>query len=76
MALNPQQQYALAQAIGYNLYNQIIQATPRKTCGDCKKWMCSSLCPKEQNINGGNKEPSCNQPACNDFEDKETTHNG
>lgn len=36
-------------------------------CGDCAKWMCSSLCPQEKNVNGRNEGPSCNGRICSDF---------
>ncbi len=36
-------------------------------CGDCDKWMKSSLCPREKNVNGRNKGPSCGAYICGQF---------
>lgn len=48
------------------------QASMRKlatTCGDCDKWMKSSECPAEKNVNGRNHGPSCNAPKCSQFKE-------
>lgn len=37
------------------------------TCGDCSKWMKSSQCPAERNVNGRNVGPSMNAPRCAAF---------
>lgn len=36
-------------------------------CGDCDKWMKSRQCPKEYNVNGRNRGPSCNDHKCSQF---------
>lgn len=36
-------------------------------CGDCDKWMKSSECPREKNVNGMTRGPSINAPICNQF---------
>lgn len=43
-------------------------------CGDCDKWMKSSQCPKEHNVNGYSRGPSYSTPICKEFvEGKSTT---
>jgi hypothetical protein len=37
------------------------------TCGDCDKWMKSSLCPLEKNVNGRNHGPSNKQQRCGQY---------
>lgn len=37
-------------------------------CGDCSHWMKSSQCPKERNVNGRNRGPSCEDRICEKFE--------
>lgn len=36
-------------------------------CGDCDKWMKSSLCPREKNVNGKKSGPSCGASICSQF---------
>ena len=36
-------------------------------CGSCDKWMKSSLCPRERNINGYSRGPSCADLKCDQF---------
>lgn len=36
-------------------------------CGDCNKWMKSRECPREKNVNGRNRGPSCNDFKCSQF---------
>ena len=43
----------------------IQRAKPR--CGNCNNWMKSSKCPKEVNVNGRSKGPSCEGFACPSF---------
>ena len=31
-------------------------------CGECYYWMRSNTCPREKNIKGQSKGPSCNSP--------------
>jgi hypothetical protein len=38
-----------------------------KRCGNCDKWMCSNLCPREKNVNGRNHGPSMNTLGCDLF---------
>jgi hypothetical protein len=38
-----------------------------KRCGDCFKWNKSTLCPKEHNVNGMSRGPSCEGIICKDF---------
>lgn len=38
-----------------------------RACGDCSKWMKSRECPKERNVNGQTRGPSCKAPICADF---------
>ena len=40
-------------------------------CGHCSHWMKSSECPKEINVNGYNRGPSCNTIACDNFKSTE-----
>lgn len=40
-------------------------------CGDCQLWMTRS-CPKEINVNGWNRGPSCATPRCDSFEESES----
>lgn len=36
-------------------------------CGDCYNWMKSTMCPKEHNIKGYSRGPSCDDYKCKDF---------
>ncbi len=45
-----------------------LRENARNKCGSCDKWMKSSQCPREQNVNGWNKGPSCNDLPCFQFE--------
>lgn len=36
-------------------------------CGDCDKWMKSRICPKEHNVNGYTRGPSCDGFICTQF---------
>jgi hypothetical protein len=42
--------------------------TGRKQCGNCERWMKSSQCPRERNVNGYSRGPSMSEPACSKFE--------
>ena len=39
-------------------------------CGDCNKWMKSSECPLERNVNGYNRGPHMNHAICGSFAEK------
>ena len=41
-----------------------------KRCGDCDKWMKSSECPKEHNVNGMTRGPSCGAFKCSEYVEK------
>ena len=55
-----------------NRINELKTAIHKpSTCGACKKWMCSSLCPREvHQKNGRYIGPSMNDAICNLFEEK------
>ena len=36
-------------------------------CGSCYWWMKSRSCPREKNVNGWNRGPSMNDPACKEY---------
>lgn len=38
-------------------------------CGDCYKWMKSSMCPAERNVNGRNHGPSCQSRKCGQYQE-------
>lgn len=40
------------------------------TCGACAKWMKRNECPKEKNIRGMSRGPSCDDYKCSIFEQK------
>lgn len=44
-----------------------IATAERRVCGNCTRWMKSSECPAEKNVNGFSRGPSCNGPACGKF---------
>lgn len=45
-----------------------------RTCGDCDKWMKSRECPREVNVGGRSRGPSCASPRCGQFiEDRFST---
>jgi hypothetical protein len=41
-----------------------------RKCGDCDKWMKSRECPRERNVNGMSRGPSCNDYQCDAFKPK------
>lgn len=51
---------------------ELTQQVDSVRCGDCTKWMCSRLCPRERNIDGRNHGPSCNGEICDQFVEKDT----
>jgi hypothetical protein len=38
-----------------------------KRCGNCIHWMKSRSCPRENNIDGMSRGPSCDDPVCSKF---------
>ena len=38
-----------------------------RTCGDCYSWMKSRECPREKNVGGISRGPSCKEPICKQF---------
>jgi hypothetical protein len=38
-----------------------------RVCGDCSNWMKSRQCPKEHNVGGISRGPSCEGPTCKSF---------
>lgn len=46
--------------------NQIEHAL-RERCGNCDHWMKSSQCPRERNVNGYSRGPSCDELPCTKF---------
>lgn len=36
-------------------------------CGECSHWMKSSLCPREHNVKGMSRGPSCGDSVCSKF---------
>lgn len=47
--------------------SEVALQTDQRVCGHCDKWMKSSLCPFEKNINGRNRGPSMGSMACSEF---------
>lgn len=43
-------------------------AVDRRECGNCYFWMKSRDCPREHNINGRCRGPSCSDIACGKFQ--------
>lgn len=55
--------------IGYEMSIALGSALPR--CGECYWWMKSSDCPRERNVKGMNRGPSCNDATCDKFKPKD-----
>lgn len=45
----------------------IALAVDRRECGNCYFWMKSRDCPREHNVNGQTRGPSCSDVACGKF---------
>ena len=64
-------------AIRLSEFNQIKEDmeealnTDREECGHCDFWMKSTSCPREYNVNGRQKGPSCGAFVCNKFKLKD-----
>lgn len=43
-------------------------AIDRRECGNCTRWMCSGICPRERREKGRRVGPSMGTPACAEFE--------
>lgn len=39
----------------------------RPRCGSCQHWMKSRICPREKNVNGYSRGPSCNDLPCDKY---------
>jgi len=48
--------------------DEIKKRLSHRRCGDCDFWMKSSLCPKEHNVRGYSKGPSCDAFPCDKFQ--------
>lgn len=46
---------------------ELAVAIAKVRCGDCDHWMKSRRCPREHNVNGRNKGPSCEGSICEQF---------
>lgn len=47
--------------------DEIRERLRKRRCSDCDFWMKSSLCPKEHNVRGYSKGPSCDAFPCSKF---------
>jgi len=50
-----------------DMVDRAREATVPK-CGRCSHWMKSRICPREKNVNGISKGPSCNALPCDKFQ--------
>lgn len=55
--------------LGYDISRALASALPR--CGECHWWMKSRDCPREHNVKGMSRGPSCNDATCDKFEPKD-----
>ena len=46
---------------------RMAEKASRPVCGSCFFWMKSSLCPRERNVNGMSRGPSCEDAICGKF---------
>jgi hypothetical protein len=46
---------------------ELTRQIAKVRCGDCQHWMKSRICPREHNVNGRNKGPSCEGVICDKF---------
>ena len=44
-----------------------LRLASARECGNCDKWMKSRECPREHNVNGMSRGPSCQDPPCGQF---------
>ncbi len=45
----------------------VAKYAPKHRCGDCDNWMKSRQCPREHNVKGMSRGPSCNDYTCDKF---------
>lgn len=50
----------------------VAKYAPKHKCGDCNKWMRSRECPREHNVKGMSRGPSCADSPCDQFQAKPT----
>ena len=55
--------------LSYEMSMALASALPR--CGECYWWMKSHDCPREHNVKGMSRGPSCNDATCNKFKAKD-----
>ena len=53
---------------------EAVEST-RPKCGTCQHWMKSRICPKEHNVNGYSRGPSCNAVPCDQYK-LDAAHSG
>lgn len=46
---------------------ELTAAIAKVRCGDCDKWMKSRQCPREHNVRGQSRGPSCEGMPCGQF---------
>lgn len=46
---------------------QVLRNFARHECGSCDKWMKSRECPRERNVKGMSRGPSCKDYICSAF---------
>lgn len=44
-----------------------LRRAAERRCGGCVDWMKSRECPREKNVNGWSRGPSCNDNPCSKF---------
>lgn len=55
--------------LGYEMSLAITSALPR--CGECYWWMKSRDCPREHNVKGMSRGPTCDAAVCDKFKAKD-----
>ena len=53
------------QTIRWAIADAISSGLPR--CGECSHWMKSRECPREHNVKGMSRGPSCDDRTCDKF---------
>lgn len=54
-----------SQEIRWAIADAIKAGLPK--CGECSYWMKSAFCPREHNVKGMSRGPSCADSACSKF---------